>query len=229
MAAVKREEQLEVKNKRSIFPLLLAALFLCASFSGCAEQNSGFRQAAEKYLAFLGKNREEVLAGLKLSEKDVSPLSTEICAILDGSEQFCGKSFSTQLFFDSADPETGEALEAPVLVSVKFIYSSPKPGTQDYELANAAYAKMKEEYGDPEPLAIKDGDEHFQSLDALKELKAGPSVSRCADSWAETGHEGICAVLSAELIPNSMIAGSEDSDGSAFNLSLQFRYRSQLP
>lgn len=131
------------------------------------------------------------MTGLKLAEGDLSPDSTDICAVLDSNEQFCGQKFSTQLFFDSTDPETGETTDAPLLVSVKFLHSSPEPGPQEYELANAAYAGIKAEYGDPEPLAVQDGNEHFQSLERLEELKEGPSVSRCVDSWADTGHKGM--------------------------------------
>ena len=90
-----------------------------------------------------------------------------------------------------------------------------------------AYAGIKAEYGDPEPLAVQDGNEHFQSLERLEELKEGPSVSRCVDSWADTGHKGMEAVLSAELIPNSMLSGPED--GSTFILSLWFRWKPKLP
>ena len=104
---------------------------------------------------------------------------------------------------------------------------SPEPGPQEYELANVAYAGIKAEYGDPEPLAVQDGNEHFQSLERLEELKEGPSVSRCVDSWADTGHKGMEAVLSAELIPNSMLSGPED--GSTFILSLWFRWKPKLP
>ncbi len=84
--------------KRSVSLLLPAILILCACFSACGEPKSGFRTAAEKYLAFLGKTREEVLTGLKLAEGDLSPDSTDICAVLDSNEQFCGQKFSTQLF-----------------------------------------------------------------------------------------------------------------------------------
>lgn len=213
--------------KRSVSLLLPAILILCACFSACGEPKSGFRTAAEKYLAFLGKTREEVLTGLKLAEGDLSPDSTDICAVLDSNEQFCGQKFSTQLFFDSTDPETGETADAPLLASVKFLHSSPEPGPQEYELANVAYAGIKAEYGDPEPLAVQDGNEHFQSLERLEELKEGPSVSRCVDSWADTGHKGMEAVLSAELIPNSMLSGPED--GSTFILSLWFRWKPKLP
>ena len=53
--------------KRGVSLLLPAILILCACFSACGEPKAGFRTAAEKYLAFLGKTREEVLTGLKLS------------------------------------------------------------------------------------------------------------------------------------------------------------------
>ena len=136
--------------KRGVSLLLPAILILCACFSACGEPKAGFRTAAEKYLAFLGKTREEVLTGLKLAEGDLSPDSTDICAVLDSNEQFCGQKFSTQLFFDSTDPETGETTDAPLLVSVKFLHSSPEPGPQEYEPVSYTHLDVyKRQFQDP--------------------------------------------------------------------------------